>query len=158
MISNFPKPKGYNLGGLRSFLYAHVHSFLSFPAIKDGVITAPVQFVAGAGWFTGYSTLYTLNFDENGKDSPNGPIYDQVLSGFSPGDRPENLDAIHSAEGAEFVLLVTDANGQKRLIGGYGYPLTFLADYSSGSNRSDTKGYAYKFFGNSTFRAPIYKA
>ncbi len=157
MISNFPKPKGYNLGGLRTFQFAPLDSIVSYPAIHDGLITTPLQFKAGKNWLDGYSTPYSLQFSETGKDTPNGIYYAQAIDGVIPGDRLESINAVASAEGNSFVVLVTDANGQKRLVGAHGYPLIFLADYNTGSSRSDSKGFSFQFSGMSIIRAPVYR-
>src|SRR5690606_21449672 len=100
---------------------------------------------------------YTLEFSEKAKPSPHGIYYDQSLSGFTPGDHEDLSDVIQSLEDQQFVLLVEDARGQLRLVGAYGYPLTFIAEFSSGSARSDSKGYAFEFTGQAEFRAPVYK-
>lgn len=156
MITNFPKHKGYNPAGLRTFKFVHVSHIARFPAIKNGQTQGVIQLLQGQDWLTGYSTPYTLNYTEKAKPSPNGPFYEQSLSGVAPGDKPDLLDLMQSMEGHEFVLIAEDARGQLRLIGGYGYPLVFMSDFSSGSDRSEAKGFEFGFSGNSEFRAPIY--
>lgn len=157
MITNFPKKKSYNPGGLRSFRFVHASSVLAFPAILNGKVSSAVQLVADHEWLTGYATAYTSNFIENAKQSPHGVYYEQSLSGLAPGDYVELLDLIQSKEDQDFVLLVEDARGQIRLVGGFGFPLRFLSDYSSGSARSDMKGFDFKFSGIAPFRAPVYQ-
>lgn len=156
MITNFPLKKNYNPGGLKSFLFVPISSILSFPAIKDGKTIAPIALINSASWLIGYATPYTLIFEEPAKDSPNGIYYEQKLSGFSPGGHVELLNQIQIMEGNEFVVLAEDSRNVTRLIGGYGYPLKFVTDFSTGSNRSDAKGFDFSFIGNSIFRAPVY--
>lgn len=157
MIANFPKKKSYNPGGLRTFKFVPVSFILSYPAIIDGKINSALQLLPGKEWLTGYSTPYTLEYSENAKKSTQGDYYDQSLSGFAPGDHEDLLDVIQSLNDQYFILLVEDARGQLRLVGGYGFPLAFTADFSSGSSRSDSKGFSFEFSGQSIFRAPIYK-
>lgn len=157
MITNFPKKKSYNPGGLRSFRFVPRSWILGYPPIINNKITGEVTLLPGREWLTGYATAETLAFEENGKDSPNGVYYDQSIPGFAPGDHEDLLDLIQSMEGNEFVALVVDARGQTRLVGGYGYPLKFISDYSSGTMRSDGKGFSYEFTSQCPFRAPVYK-
>lgn len=156
MIKHFPKFKGNNPAGLRSFKFVHIGHIAQFPAVKNGQTLGPIQLISGKEWLDGYSTLYTLLFRELPKTSANGLFYTQSLTGVAPTDRLELLDLMQSMEGQEFVVLVEDATGKTRLLGGYGYPLTFMANFSSGSNRSEAKGFEFEFFGSSEFRAPIY--
>lgn len=156
MIKHFPKFKGNNPAGLRSFKFVHIGHIAQFPVIKNGQTLGAVQLIPGKNWLEGYSTLYTLLFTELPKTTANGLFYTQTLTGVAPTDQLELVDLMQSMEGQEFVVLVEDATGKTRLLGGYGYPLTFLADFSSGSNRSEAKGFEFEFSGRSEFRAPIY--
>lgn len=156
MILNFPKKKSYNPGGLRGFLFVPISYIAAYPPIKDGKISTELSLLPGREWLRGYSTPYTLEFTEKPQSSPNGVYYDQVLAGFTPGDSADMLDVIQSMEDQRFALLVQDARGQNRLIGAYGYPLTFLADFATGSNRADAKGFSFSFSGQAVFRAPVY--
>lgn len=156
MISNFPTPKNYNLGGLSTFQFAPAEAFSVFSGVFNGRILFPLVLNTGFDWFKGYSTAYTLGFTETLKTSEHGKYYEQTITGFVPGDRAELIDLMETMDDRYFVLQVKDANGASRLVGGFGCPMLFSSNYDSGLARSDGKGYQFQFFCQSTFRAPMY--
>lgn len=155
MITDFPKKKYYNLAGLRSFQFVHVSEVFQYPIFRDGKAFGDLQLIGDLQLKAGYATYETLEFAENPVNSPNGVYYEQEITGFAPGDAAEMLDVISNMEDNEFVVLITDARGQRRIVGGYGYPLIFLSDFTTGARRVDRKGFSFTFSAVAPFRAPI---
>lgn len=156
MLTNFPKSKTYNLGGLVGFKFVHCSAVDSWPGIFNSKVSQALLLKPGFEWLTGYSTPETLNFDEPSKETQNGPYYEKIVSGFVPGDKEELLALMEQMDGRMFILIIKDTNGQDRLIGSHGDFLTFYSTYNSGSTRQDQKGYNFKFTGSAIFRAPVY--
>ena len=155
MISNFPTKKLYNPGGLRKFIFLPEQMVNSLPPVLDGLISHPFGLVPGVSWSNGYATTETLEFKEEMKDSVNGPIFSQEITGFVPGDQIALISLMQKMIGNPFIVQIIDASGQLRVAGSHGYPLLFSATFSTGSARSDAKGYQFKFSGDSIFSAPV---
>lgn len=156
MITDFPLKSLYNPGGLRNFKFIPALLVKTYPFISSSQVLEALTFLPEVDWLNGYSTPDTLLFDEDSESSENGPMYKQEVSGFAPGDKLALIDLMNDMEGQSFVIRTTDYSGQLRLIGSHGTPLTFSAKYTSGSGRSNSKGYQFKFTGYTNFRAPAY--
>lgn len=156
MITNFPLKSSYNPGGFRKFQFVPSYLVLNYPDIQSGQITQPINLLSGAAWLLGYSTPGTLVFEEEGTDTDNGKVFKQVISGFVPGDKLILMDLMNNMEGLPFVVQLTDASGHIRILGTHGHRLVFSAKYGSGGERSETKGYQFKFSGEAKYRAPVY--
>jgi hypothetical protein len=157
MINNFPAKNGYNPGGYKSFLFIPFQDISSQQVSVHSKITLALGLHPGKVWLNGYSTAETLNFKEECIPTVNGPTYLQVISGFVPGERPELIDLMAELEGMQLLVQLLDTRGQKRIVGCYGFPLTFNSTYDSGSNRPDAKGFTYKMTVTSRHRAPVYQ-
>lgn len=155
MITNFPKKPITNLSGLLSFQFIPVYLVAAYPNIVDGVATSALSIVPGASILNGYATPDSLGFTEPQKESEQGEYYEQNVSGFTPGNKPELILLLQNMAKGGFYVITKDPQGIKRLIG-YGQNLKFSSDYSSGVSRSDQKGYKFSFSGLSLFRAPVY--
>lgn len=156
MINNFPTSKAYNQAGLLDFLFAHHSSIAAFSGIFNGKVLLPLSFIPNMDWLKGYSTVNTLNFVETEKSSEQGKYYEQTISGFVPADRAELIALMEEMDDQNFVLLIKDSNQQNRLVGGFGSAMLFSAVFDSGTTKSDSKGFQFKFYTESTFRAPVY--
>jgi len=155
MYNNFPNKKAYNPGGYREFLFLPDYSIETFPMILNGSAQVPVGLAPGATWFAGYSTPETLSFTEESKTDANGTWYQQVISGFAPGDKPELVALMENLEKGRFLVMLRDSQGIRRLVGTPYSPLELQSNFNSGDKRSDLKGFAFKFTGQSLFRAPV---
>lgn len=156
MLTNFPTPKTYNQGGLRSFKFLHRNAVNVWPGIFNSKILLPIVLNEGFVWLNGYATPLTLAYAEDSKDNENGNYYEQQIVGFAPGDKLELINLMEQMANNNFIVLIKDTNNQTRLVGSHGYPLTFSAVYNSGAGREEAKGYNFKFSGVSIFRAPVY--
>ena len=158
MISNFPAKRSYNPGGYKGFKFSPLSAVSIYPAIQSGAINLPYTFTQGNGWLDGYATYGTLLFKEIGVPSDNGKFYNQEITGFVPGDSPELSALMDEMEQQPFIIRLLDPRGKMRVAGTHCYPLIFTAEFNSGGNRPDAKGYTFKFTGQSIFRAPAYNA
>jgi len=156
MITNFPLLKTYNLAGLLSFQFAQVDSIVSYSGVFNGKVLFPLTFKIGSDWLKGYSTPSTLNFNESFKSNEHGSYYEQTISGFVPADKADLISLIEEMDNQYFVSLVKDSAGQQRLVGAFGSPMLFSANFDSGLSKSDSKGFQFKFYTESINRAPVY--
>lgn len=156
MITNFPLKSFYIPGGVRSFQFIPAYQVITYPEIKSGQISQPLEFLTGKVWLNGYSTAGQLIFTEESESTVNGPTFNQEITGFYPGDKLPVLDLMNEMHRHPFMVKVTDASGQTRLVGSPGNPLEFTAKYSSGLERADAKGYQFKFAVTTSESAPAY--
>jgi hypothetical protein len=155
MITSFPSRPVYNPGGYLSFKFIPSIYITGMPAPSNHVINTVITIVNA--WLQGYATYETLLFTEEVIKSAHGESYRPTLTGFIPGESAELADLIYSMEQVkDFVLLITDNRGRIRVAGSDTMPLEFSASFSSGDERSSTKGYNFKFTGDALTRAPSY--
>lgn len=155
MIASFPKKPICNPSGLQSFEFIPVEMVSTLPNIVDGVAIAAMSLVYGGVFYTGYATPETLGFAENQQETEQGIYYEQLLSGTTPGDKPELTVLMEMMVNRAFYVLAKDIKGVKRLIG-LDKNFRFKSDYSSGVTRTELKGYKFTFSGLSLKRAPVY--
>jgi len=87
----------------------------------------------------------------------NGLYYNISVSGFAPGEHADLVDLMDSmANGVRYLLLLRDANRIMRLVGSPALAMEFSASYNSGAQKSELKGFSYKFTGSCLYRAPVY--
>lgn len=155
MITNFPTNPKMNLAGLSSFLFVPRYQVKTIPSIDIKVISSVIELMPGAVWLKGYSTLETLQFTEKGNNDDPGTSYEPSIKGFMPGDLPQVAILFEEMEELRHVVIVKDMVGNGRIVGLHA-PLSFTADFNSGINIGDSKGYSFEFFSESLKRAPYY--
>lgn len=155
MINSFPIKPSKNLSGLKTFDFIPVKNVSVYPEIYGGQVLATLTLVAGTAILKGYATSDTLSFIENQKENEHGVYFEQNISGFTPGDKPELIDLTQNMAVMPFYVIVSDFNGIKRLAG-FGQNLRFTSEFTSGTSRTEQKGHKFTFTGFSLFKAPVY--
>lgn len=154
MISNFPSNPLRNRGGYRSFVFIPDFDVAEFPTITNHTIpNSGIVLHTGKAWYQGYATAETLSFADDPDKSGNGTAFNLKVSGLVPGDKPELTNLLFQMEDIRFLVKLTDTRGKLKLIGSQAFPLEFKAVFSSGDQRSSTKGYNIQFYGAALHRA-----
>jgi len=156
MITNFPANPKQNLGGLSSFQFVPAFQVITFPQVINNALITALTLFTGKTWLNGYATHESLRFRETVKDSEQGDVFEQLITGFMPGDSHELKTLIAEMEQVKKFFVIVNDRSLKKLVGYPLEPLEFSADFDSGGQRSDAKGYNFKFAGRSVFRAPKY--
>jgi len=132
-----------NTPGVYSINFVPVADVLAVPKAKaNGYITDPVVLRTGAAWNEIYVTVDANNFDLNNGKSAEGNTNVVTVSGFVAGDAPWLVTTLQDmADYEEFLLIVTDADDQKRLVGSLEHPARF--DYKLAYN--GRRGYTLNF-------------
>lgn len=157
MITGFPSKKIYNTGGYSSFEFLPYNLVYTYPMITQGVTYIPVGLYEGHPWLKGYATAGSLVFTEEQVVDENGQPWNQTINGFVPGDKAELVFLMANMARTRYLVLLRDSSGQMRLVGTPKRPLKFTSSYGSGGERSEQKGYHFKFTAQSLFPAPAYK-
>lgn len=156
MITNFPALAAHNSGGYSSFKFIPSIYITAFPSATNHIISAAVTTLSA--WLDGYATYETLKFEEETIKSSHGESYRPEISGFIPGESAELTQLLFEMEQIKkFVVQITNNRGKIRIVGSPGMPLEFASDFNSGSERISSKGFTFKFAGDSLNRAPFYQ-
>ncbi len=157
MITDFPSQPLANIAGYTDFQFAPHYTVSAIPQAVNKIISDPVEFIAPYNFLTGYATVETLEFQEESKRTPQGTVYDQVISGFVPGDTDALADLMEFMEGSSlrYIVALTPFTGKRRLVGTV-VPLEFSSELVPGKAVGERRGYAFKFSAVSTSRAVFY--
>jgi hypothetical protein len=156
MINNFPVHKTYTPGGYASFRFLSHNLVTTYPMISEGKALVPVATENNVAFFDGYATRETLNYEEEPVDNGNGTYYNLTVSGFVPGEAAALIDLMETLAYYRHLVIVKDPLGLQRLVGSPAAPLDFQAKFNSGTARPDSKGFNFKFTGQSLYRSPVY--
>lgn len=126
-IHNFFQPSGQNnLPGFFDFLFLEDSEIASIPpAINANVNVEQITYTGAGKWHYGSATLRTLDMGNDGRQTPDGILYNQQLGGSVPVTGNENLSLFETMTGKRFVLLVQDMNGRWIIMGEAGNGLFF---------------------------------
>lgn len=124
--------------------------------ISKGSALLPIGLAPGAFWLSGYATHQTLQFTEDPERIDAGTYYKPTLTGFVPANSSDLIDLMESMEQERFLVALTDAKGQKTLLGTPGSPMIFTSKFDGSATRAGSKGYTFEFAGTTYNRAPVY--
>lgn len=155
-MQNFTTFSGPNLGGCKSFLFIPINDISSIPDPVDMVISSAVVLRSGKSWYTGYSTLETLEFAERQKNTRAGSSFDKIINGSYPKQSNSMLALFNEMDGQRFVIQITDNNDVVRLVGTINNPLIFRFDFTTGQQAANLNGYKFVFEQEDTDPAPVY--
>lgn len=157
MIQSFPVPKNCNLPGIKSFQFIPMYYVNSIPKPINGIISQSITIASGYELLDGYTTQGTGQLKESGSRLEPGVAYDSVFNGFVPGDDEELMILMSDMAEVDLLLIIEGMDGRKRLCGSKTNAMRFQAEYGSGGELGDTKGYSYKFSAQNIFRWPFYQ-
>lgn len=92
-------------------------------------------------------------WNEVQSNSKQGPVYEQTISAITPRLRAEVTGAFQKMANHDFLLRLTDKQGQKWLIGQLNAPFRFRCNGTTGSGGSGLNHYAIRFFCQTSQRA-----
>ena len=149
---------GDNIGGLEKFQFIPVNDIISIPRATNHVITEAITIdaLSGAQWFDAYVTEGSLGYKETEKKNQHGNSYDRILVGLVPKDTETLADLFDEMEGFRYVIIYTDNNGKKKVVGSIESPLQFKADMDTKVDANGRNGHPITFFGSSSHKAYFY--
>lgn len=143
-------------GGNTGFLFAPANFINNIPAAVNGIVNQDISMVSPYQFLEGYAAQDSLSLDEPMEQSSAGNIWQPVVKGFYPKYTDDINNLMHEMASYRFVLIVTDKNGVKRIIGNKEEPLKFRYRMASGLKASDRGGLEFEFSGNCTSPSPVF--
>lgn len=127
------------------------------------ISTMPVQYQRSAIsdniTMNGSATLVEIEFDKNSasmrersRENDAGKYYEQTISLFIKRDRTEVHDLLTRLGVQRAHLVITDWNGQKKII----YSAKLSDDMESGDSRGSRHGTSFSFTAQSKLKAPFW--
>jgi hypothetical protein len=146
-------------GGLCNVKYFKHEDVLLWPPVDPltGIINNGIQLRPGASMFIYGGIDRGRVFTEELKQSPAGSYWDISVNLSLAGTNASNILSQETMRFHKWGMIITDRNGETRLLGDPDSGATFTPAYDSGDNTASRKG-PMKFSWQSPFRLPIYTA
>lgn len=136
-ISDFCKES--NLSGILSFEYAPIDYIdaAAYEMIISDTNNWQYEIPFGVGgWLTAGVLINPRKklWTETQRANPQGPTWEQLVSGVTPKLRPAVNQQFEMMAHRQFILRITDLNGQTWIVGTLHEPFEFSANATSGNN------------------------
>ena len=157
-----------NMAGIgEKFYWAIAADVLTWPTLPtiagsadyEALSTLTGNFVMATGkkFFEGYSTLDTGSLDDKMQGGLDCHSYKSEFSISNPGMKKKLIGFMRATQNENLVFIVTDAEGQMRVVGSELFPAKpEKGEGSSGKAASDSKKADLGFFAYSNGPAPVY--
>lgn len=155
-IQHLDKP-AIHPGGLCEFFFAKLEDVEIWPQLnpQTSTYTEEVILRAGASWYRCQVIDPERDYKEESKTAEGGPYVDVRLAGFLPDDSPLNTVTIAGMMLHDYVIVLQERNGMRRLIGNEDAGAKFTHSYDS-SDGDGTRGRQLVFTFKSTAPSGIY--
>lgn len=150
---------GNNLGGICSFRFVP-KEWLTSDIILDpvtGTVTDTPTLIAGKTWLNASVMDNTMVYQEQEKEEKGGKYYEATLSGLFYKDETARHVSLATLRFQELVVIYTDQNKQKRIIGNGQKAMSFTVDYNTGKALKDASTFTFSLTHQLTEPAPIYE-
>lgn len=156
-VTSLPRHTRIRPGGLSRIIFFKIEDVQTWPDLdpETGVITTNLVLREGASFFTFEATNRDNVLEENLQSSGAGPFIEISVRGRLAGNSENAIMSLDAMKHHQFALLVTDKNGEMRLIGDEdsGADMSFAYTSSDGEgSRMNT----LRFNWEHSRRAPIY--
>lgn len=149
-------PNGINIGGCLQFRFALIDWIDNIPRRFKNEVIKPIQFKSDFTWIEGWCIEESMLLEEKQQNTDNGALYNIQFSGIIPKPLAENEWIYALIRNQRFVLCVTDANGDNKLLGEFGNGLEFTYNKTTGTKYSDLNHHRISFTGTVSLPSPNY--
>lgn len=155
-IQHLDKP-AIKPGGLCEFFFAKREDVETWPLLnpQTNTYTQEVVLRGGASWYRCQVIDQDRDYTEEGKAGDAGPYVELRLGGFLPDDSPVNTVTVGNMAYHDYVIVLQERNGIRRLIGNEDAGAKFTHSYDS-SDSDGTRGRQLVFSFKSPAPAGIY--
>lgn len=150
---------GANAGGLTDLHVIRRRDLLTFPAADeaDGVtISTALVPMTGEGFVKWGFATDTGDVNHKSEGDAGNQSITQELNTYIPRGVATIDSVINAAINGDFVVIGTDSNGNRRILGDKRRGVTFNYDYKSGKKGNDKNGTDFKFSGQGFTHVPYY--
>jgi hypothetical protein len=144
-----------NLGSLVEINFIDVKDIDIIPDPIGINLYDPVVLKTDKTWSLIQVSQETPGFDEESNYSQSGTGLNISVKGFIPGHNDVLESRLQSMLRKKFVLVVSDFEGRKRIIGTLKNPLRFKWSFSTGNRTNSRKGYDIQFF-HTAAKSPLF--
>lgn len=146
-----------NMGGnVFNFLFIQCSKVLFIPAVLNSKITTAITLKTGYSWLNGSAIQGSLDFEEKQTKSNHGNTFNPILKGVMPKLTPEVLTLFEEMSIESFVIIVTDNNGNKHLLGNQFEGMKFSFDRNTMALPSGLNGHNFEFSAVRSKPSPFY--
>lgn len=157
-LTDIASTMGENLGGICKFQFVPKEWIDEFPEenADTGVALYAVTLLPGYSWLTAVCLRDSMEFTEDQQQNEAGSFFQQKLSGVINKDDAE-LNILNDAlRFRECVVIYTDRNGKKKLIGKSSKAMSFSSRLATGLEVKDKTAFYVEFTHESIDRAMHY--
>lgn len=135
-----------NMGGnADTFLFIPVSQIVSMPKPLNGVISQEIWILSQSSWYTGRALPGSLEFDEKQSPVREGHNYSSVFKGVIPKLTSTYLALFEEMACDLFVVIFTDNNGNRHVMGTENEGASFEYDRNTTSTPSGLAGHRFEF-------------
>jgi hypothetical protein len=157
MINDIKRHDDDNLGGNNSYIFIPEDDVLTIPTVFEGAIHTEIILKPLKKWFFGYGTEGTLRFTDVESENDHGTFYLKKFMCNVPKNRAELVAIFNKMKNRKFILLLTDNNGEKILVGTKEEPLSFKNRFDSKDDVPGRNEHEVEFYGEGVDKSPIFK-
>ena len=157
MIQSLPFPENTsNIGGCHTFHFIKADNvqLIVINTLHNNVSELVLKL--HTAFHSGYASFRSLQFQENMRNNDSGRFFLTRISGFYPGLTNHILNIFSAMQAQEFIVVITDNNNQKRLVGTPQSPLKFTFNQASGANPTQRNGFEFTFEGKLLCQSPFF--
>ena len=157
-LANITSVIGENMGGICSFQFIAKEGIDEYPDTDalTGEALYAITLVPGLAWLTATCLRDSIEFTEEQQSNEAGSYFAQKLSGVINKD-DVNMHALNDAlRFKECIVIYTDRNGKKKLIGKPSKAMNFTSRLATGLEVKDKTAFYFEFTNESSDRAMHY--
>ena len=144
-----------NLGGVCSFQFVPkewIANEIDMSLLYH--VALEVELIPGAVWLDGFSMPGFTGYSEVPKNTPAGIVYSQTVQFKVNKDELQRRSILLAGNYYEYVVVYTDRNGQKRIIGNKSKGMTMLTRFGTGTTLGDNNTFLVELTHESDKPAP----
>jgi hypothetical protein len=157
-LTNIDSINGDNMGGICTFDFVAkegIDDFADADALTGEALYA-ITLVPGFAWLTATCLRDSMEFTEDQQTAEAGSYFAQKLSGVINKDDID-MQALNDAlRYKECIVIYTDRNGKKKLIGKPSKAMNFTSRLATGLEVKDKTAFCFEFTNESSERAMHY--
>lgn len=135
-----------NLGGVLTIEVARAADIETIPDPVDDQIFGDVTFLPGRGFHSWQVSLESASADVRSRPSIHGTSEDTTVPFIIPKNKPDILTMLRRAVDDTFIIIITDANGSRKMFGQKHAPVKLRFDSTSGKSQADLNHYRCEFY------------